>query len=396
MGLWKDKIRKHWCYSFEFQKHIYAKRGFATRREASAAREEHRKELKSAGQESSTGMGFLELATLYLDYSSRRFAEQTFKYKQFVYKTFLAFHGGDLLVHEITPHHIHQYLDTRPSNNNYNVHRKELSSLFNFARRKLKLEIHNPCADLDKMPHSNPEKVIPTEEEILKLIVASAPGDERDILLCCLHTLGRIDEVLRMTWQDVNFEKRVVTLWTRKRKDGAYESDALPMNRDLYDVLRSRWKGRAQDKWVFFNEDTGTRFMHRPKMMKGLCKRAGIPPIGMGKRKMKPRELKAFIKKHKREPEPAERFVESPIFYGFHSLRHFMASFLADQEKVGTKAVSGLLRHKNLRTTEIYLHSIDESHRQAMDGFEGKFAPKNANPQPAAATKNEKEVTESP
>lgn len=168
------------------------------------------------------------------------------------------------------------------------------------------------------------------------------------------------------------------------------------MNRDLYDVLRSRWKGRAQDKWVFFNEDTGTRFMHRPKMMKGLCKRAGIPPIGMGKRKMKPRELKAFIKKHKREPEPAERFVESPIFYGFHSLRHFMASFLADQEKVGTKAVSGLLRHKNLRTTEIYLHSIDESHRQAMDGFEGKFAPKNANPQPAAATKAATTITVSP
>lgn len=64
--------------------------------------------------------------------------------------------------------------------------------------------------------------------------------------------------------------------------------------------------------------------------------------------------------------------------------------------EVGTKAVSGLLRHKNLRTTEIYLHSIDESQRSAMDGLEGKFAPKKTNPLPAAATKNEKEVTDIP
>ena len=389
MGLWKDKTRKHWCYSFEYQKQTYRKRGFATRREAASAREEKRKELKAAARATPTGMGFLDLANQYLDYSSRRFAEQTFKYKQLVFKSFLSFYGGDILVHEITPQHVHRYLDTRPSNNNYNAHRKDLSALFNFARRRLKLDIHNPCLDLDKMPHSPPEKVVPTEEEILRLIVAASPGDERDVLLCCLHTLGRIDEVLRLSWQDVNFEKRVVTLWTRKRRNGAYEADALPMNQDLYDVLRGRWTTRAQDKWVFFNEDSGTRFMHRPKRMAALCKRAGISPIGTGRRKLTPQQIRAFVKKNKRDPGPEEMFVEVPIYYGFHCLRHFMASYLADQEKVGTKAVSGLLRHKNLRTTEIYLHSIDESQRSAMDGLEGKFAPKKTYPPPRAATKND-------
>ena len=52
--------------------------------------------------------------------------------------------------------------------------------------------------------------------------------------------------------------------------------------------------------------------------------------------------------------------------YGFHSLRHFMASHLADKERTGMKVISGLLRHKNLKTTEIYLHSIDESQRKAI------------------------------
>ena len=49
--------------------------------------------------------------------------------------------------------------------------------------------------DIKKLPHATARKAPPSEEEILRLIVASTPGDERDILLTCLHTLGRIDEV---------------------------------------------------------------------------------------------------------------------------------------------------------------------------------------------------------
>jgi integrase len=50
-----------------------------------------------------------------------------------------------------------------------------------------------------------------------------------------------------------------------------------------------------------------------------------------------------------------------PQYYGFHAIRHFMASYLMDEHKVSLKTVSGLLRHKNVRTTEIYLHSVDSS-----------------------------------
>jgi len=153
--------------------------------------------------------------------------------------------------------------------------------------------------------------------------------------------------------EDVNFEKRYIVLWTRKRKNGAYESDTLPMNKDLYDVLWKRWESRKQDKWVFFNESTNNRFMPRPRMMKSLCRRAGI------------------------------------MAYGFHALRHFMASYLMDEEKVSLKTVSGLLRHKNVRTTEIYLHLIDTSKVAASDKIEGKFTLKLAKPLQEAAIKEE-------
>jgi integrase len=74
---------------------------------------------------------------------------------------------------------------------------------------------------------------------------------ERPLLLVLLNTLGGIDEILRLRWEDVDFEKRSVTLWTPKRKGGSYEGDQLPMNDHLFGVLWSLWESRAQNGWVF-------------------------------------------------------------------------------------------------------------------------------------------------
>ena len=245
MGIWKDKKQKDWKFRFEFRGKNYTGRGFKTRREATTAREKKREEIKQEERDQTQDvMGFKELANTYLDFSERRFASSTYQYKKLVFKAFLDFHK-DLPVTDITPQAVHDYLDTRPSNHNYNAHRKELAALFNFARNRLKLEIPNPCRDLDKMPHSPRLKRVPSQDEIIRLILAADPEtDEQDIVMCILHTLARIDEVLRLRWEDVNFDRRTVTLWTRKRKDGAYEPDVQPMNEDLYEVLWSRWEGR--------------------------------------------------------------------------------------------------------------------------------------------------------
>jgi integrase len=55
--------------------------------------------------------------------------------------------------------------------------------------------------------------------------------------------------------------------------------------------------------------------------------------------------------------------------FGFHALRHASSSILAN-ENVPLITISKLLGHSSRLTTEIYLHSIGESERAAMDVFE--------------------------
>jgi integrase len=145
--------------------------------------------------------------------------------------------------------------------------------------------------------------------------------------------MARRSEALALRWEDVNFEERWVRLWTRKRRDSNLEPDTLPLNDDLYQVLWGLWKKRTQDEWVFLNPKTGTRYLTRPKIMFTICKHAGVP------------------------------------HYGFHALRHFAASYLLDIQKVSMKKIQHLLRHTQLRTTEIYLHRVDHGMREVVEGM---------------------------
>jgi integrase len=368
VGSYWDPERKHWRYQFKRNGIRYTGRGYKTKRDSEEAEADRRKELRLAPQPiPETPTAFSAYVKQYLQYAERKFVKDVAKRKYSTFKKFIE-SQGDLPIEQIAPIHIHNYLNTLPTNNSYNEHRQELSSLFAWIKKmdpyKFQFMV-NPCLALDPMAVDEPEPPTPTVDEVLKIIAAATPGDEQDLVLCCLHLLGRIDEILRLRWKDVNFEKRTVTLWTRKRRDGKYESDQMPMNQVLYDTLKNRWQKRTQDQWVYFNkkaqEGKGDRYYHRPRMMASICKRAGITPVGKG-------EITLWRGKDK------GKVVEIDHHYGFHSFRHFMASYLADVEKISSKSAQRLLRHKNLSTTEGYLHFIDPNQRATMASVEGKFA----------------------
>jgi len=168
-------------------------------------------------------------------------------------------------------------------------------------------------------------------------ILAAANPDDMPLLIIPIHTAARIDELLRLKWQDVNFEQRTVTLWTRKKKDGNWKPRYVPINNDLYRALWPLWVRREQEEWVLYNRKEDNRYNRRPKLMSSICKRAGVN------------------------------------HYGFHSIRHFTATHLHDEKKVATGVIGGILGHESKQTTEVYLHSIDGAAVDAMSRLDGIF-----------------------
>ena len=143
---------------------------------------------------------------------------------------------------------------TRPTNHNFNKERTELMRLFTWAIDG-ELLVKNPVLRVRKLAVSKEKKKIPTSKEMAKILMAAVK--DRPFLLVLFHTMGRVGEILRLRWEDVNFQEQAIRLWTRKRKGGNLEFDWLPMNEDLEKILWELWQKRTQDEWVFLSPLTG-------------------------------------------------------------------------------------------------------------------------------------------
>ena len=160
--------------------------------------------------------------------------------------------------------------------------------------------------------------------------MAEAPGCiDKFYLLTLIHTLGRMREVNRLKWEDVDFTRGFVTLYTRKAKSSDLKPVRIPMNKDLREVLN---KVPRTTEYVFPNPRTGKAYDHRDKLLKGLCEAAGV-----------------------RE-------------FTYHCLRHFGASTL-DNGGAPLTAMQSLLGHERPTTTDHYLQSLrgsaERSHQEA-------------------------------
>lgn len=324
MAIWRHK--KGWRYQFQVGGVRYARAGFQTRSEALSAQEAHKKEVRAGKPSTQTGMGLQEAMNEYLDFCKRRFSEKTYKEKVFIFRSFLLHIGMEKEVSEITSRDIISYLGTRPGAANWNKHRKSLCAYFQWAFKNGLMAV-NPCIHVDSLPQQPGRKQIPSQEEVVKLMLAS--GELRPFFIALYSLAARINEINRLRWEDVNFDRRTVTLWTRKG-DGTYRAQVKPLNDELYEELRRLYDKRSGE-WVFPNPRTGLPFVDRRKQLKKICLSAGIQ------------------------------------YLGYHSIRHHVASLLADTHKVSLPTIQKMLGHTRASTTDRYLQSIGEGVRDAAD-----------------------------
>lgn len=215
-----------------------------------------------------------------------------------------------------------------------------LRAAFSFGIRK-KFITHDPTEGLDFFPVDKKVKYVPPTEDIDK-VIAVADKDTQDYLSVIRETMARVNEINSLLWEDINLEGRYVILYTRKKTGGHRTPRKVPMTKTLYDVLRQRFENRDPDKpWVFWHRYWSRKenkfcegiYGDRKKVMKNLCEKAGVR------------------------------------YFRFHPIRHSGASIM-DGNNVPIGAIQRILGHENRKTTEIYLHSIGNLERDAMDAFE--------------------------
>jgi integrase len=334
---------KGWRYDFTLKGIRHTEAWFKTKTKAKQAEAKRREELKNPKQRETTqiDMDFLTLANKRLDYVKKYNSEEHFRHVVYHVRRWIP-EWGELKCSEITSEMVETYAikraDVSPHAANKDL--RYLRALFNYGIKR-KLISENPTNGIEFMPEDTKKRYVPPKDDALKVISAADP-DTQDYLWSMLLTAARMNEINALTWDDVNFEDRYVTLWTRKKKGGNREPRDVPMVSKLFDILIYRFQNRNPDKpWVFWhtywsrktNQMLSGPYADRKKIMNTLCKKAKVK------------------------------------YFRFHPFRHLTASIL-DDIGVPIGVIQRILGHENRKTTEGYLHSVGEAERKAMEKLE--------------------------
>ncbi|HDR16802.1 MAG TPA: site-specific integrase, partial [Desulfobacteraceae bacterium] len=336
---------KGWRYDFTLNGTRYTQAWFKTKREAMAAEGQRKEEINNPKTieaiETQTDMAFLELVNRRLDHVKAYNSESHYRDVGYHCRRWVK-EWQEMMCGDITTGIIEDYLKKRlmVSSHVANKELQYLRALFNYGTKKKLIE-SNPTDTIDFFPVEKRKKYVPPKEDVLKVIAVADP-EAQQYLWTILLTAGRVSEINSLTWDDVNFHRRLVTLWTRKRKGGHREPREVPMIGKLYEILNLRDQARDDDMpWVFWHlyrsRKTGNwvkgPYKERKRLMSTLCRDAKVR------------------------------------YFRYHALRHLTASIL-DHIGIPIGTIQRILGHQNRRTTEIYLHSIGEAERQAMAKLE--------------------------
>ena len=182
----------------------------------------------------------------------------------------------------------------------------------------------------ENVPRIKKLKVPPQKFDYLSVeeserLLAVAEGQTKDMILLALYTGLRFGELIALTWNDINFRERILTV-SRSVSCGYLGSTKsnkvryIPLGNEVLQLLLSRKPEAAGDRFVFPNpsgkfllQDTCLDRLHK------LCTKAGLRWIG------------------------------------WHTLRHTFASRLAERG-ASMRMIQELLGHSDTKTTMRYAH----------------------------------------
>jgi integrase len=336
----------------------------AEQRAAIAWEEQTKKELREAkklGAQAQTPTAscrkkliVLEWANAYLEECERRNTRATFKEKRDGFKRLMRYLGKNA-DKELSPNMPVERLGRREARlylawqkdqrgpNCSNKDRKVLTTAWKWGVAYLDgfpLDQPDPFLGCQRYAEIRTPRYIPPEADFWK-VYAVAAKREQAMLTCFLNLAARKGELLRLTWDEVDFARNTVVLTTRKTRTGTVKRDEMPMNAELRQTMLWLWENRqGTSNHVFtcpMEPNRGQPYKTAAHVMQRLCGQAEVKP------------------------------------FGFHAIRHLAATILA-QEGHSLFSIQHSLRHEKQSTTDRYLHGLGafKEVAEALDSLAGR------------------------
>jgi integrase len=323
-----------WTAKFVLDGKQHIKRNLPTRQAAQRWETEERRRLKDPNPETDS-ISFVSLADRYLDHCSARMQHNTVRYKATHFARFLAWLNGDHQAGDIQRSQASDYIlgvASVAGNKQANRALRDLHALYSWGMDHDHVA-KNPFHGIAKFPEEPFLKYVPPSRDIEAVILA-ADHDETDLLETLYYTGARISEILKATWDEVNFEKSTLVLRTRKRRGGQLQSDTIPIPEALCKTLKGRFDRNGRASGMLFSIGN----YHKRHLMHRLCDRAGVP------------------------------------HFGYHAIRHHVASIVMDSGKATLRQIQQFLRHRRPTTTEAYLQDVTRDQREIVEILEKERA----------------------
>jgi integrase len=209
---------------------------------------------------------------------------------------------------------------------NYEV--SVVRAFFNWVleRDKELMPFGNPASSVKRLREPEaPRKALP-RDAVEKLLAAAESPREQLLVLLALTTGLRRNELVQLSWSDIDFERGELVLQPEKTKTA--RGRRVPLRKDVVELLSEL---RAPEGCVFAGwAKTSPALSRRWKL---LVARAGLGKVGM------------------------------------HAMRHTFATTLL-RHGADLRTVQDLLGHRALKTTALYLSPADsETCRVLLDKF---------------------------
>jgi integrase/recombinase XerD len=251
------------------------------------------------------------------------------------FNDWFADHSGKVpMLSNITYKHIEEYLYYLKIERDYadasrQRHLHSLSSFMKYAIREGKINI-NPCDKVAKFSVTKKVRDSLTEDEVQRLINISSGNGY--IIICILYYAGlRISELCSLKMSNVDFNANTIKVVNGKGK----KDRVIPISKKLREIMLqylSNEKAEIETNYFIATKKSGrvTQSYARYLIKKEVKK------LGWNKN------------------------------VTCHNLRHSFATNLL-RNGVSLIQIQKLLGHASLRTTEIYLHILNEELQEAVD-----------------------------